>query len=88
MASSVSRIGGPRSWRARGPEAAGGGTPLASPRAADHAMGLELQLEELAEQRARAEVQGRSAEAARLSAEIAALQLELARTAEEAVGSP
>ncbi|MHB8505875.1 MAG: hypothetical protein ACYDEN_09180 [Acidimicrobiales bacterium] len=54
--------------------------------AADHAMGLELQLEELTEQRKRAEVQGRRDELPRLDGEIAALQLELARTAELAAG--
>jgi hypothetical protein len=48
----------------------------------DHAMGLELQLEELTEQRKRAEVQGRSGDAARLDAEIGAIQAELAATAE------
>lgn len=49
---------------------------------ADHAMGLELQLEELTEQRERAKVQGRSEDEQRLDAEIAALQAELAATAE------
>lgn len=56
----------------------------AATRAADHAMGLELQIEELEEQRARAEVQGRTEDAARLGDEIGELQLELARTAEAA----
>jgi hypothetical protein len=51
---------------------------------ADHAMGLELQLEELIEQQRRAVVQGRSADADRLAAEIAALQQELAAAAERA----
>lgn len=60
----------------------------AAVRAADHAMGLELQIEELQEQRARAEVQGRSDDAARLGEEMAALQTELARTAEDVAGSP
>lgn len=55
-------------------------------RAADHAMGLELQLEELTEQRTRAHVQGRHDDVAVLDDEIAALQLELARTAEAALG--
>ncbi len=59
--------------------------PPADLGAADHAMGLELQIEELAEQRARAEVQGRKADAAALGGEIAALQTELARAAEAAV---
>lgn len=45
-------------------------------------MGLELQLEELTEQRERALVQGRTEDAERLEAEAAALQAELAATAE------
>lgn len=55
-----------------------------SNREADHALGLELQLEELVEQAARAEVQGRHSDAQALQAEIAALQRELATTAERA----
>ncbi len=55
---------------------------MAEFRPADHAMGLELQLEELIEQRERARVQGRDDDAVRLDAEIAALQTELASTAE------
>ncbi len=51
-------------------------------RAADHAMGLELQLEELNEQRQRARVQGRWDDARRLEVEISELQGELAATAE------
>lgn len=51
-------------------------------RPADHAMGLELQLEELTEQRQRAVVQGREEEAARLQREIEAVVGELALTAE------
>jgi hypothetical protein len=58
---------------------------MADFRPADHAMGLELQLDELMEQRERARVQGRSADAARLEGEISALQAELALTAELAV---
>jgi hypothetical protein len=58
---------------------------MADFRPADHAMGLELQLDELIEQRERARVQGRPADAARLEGEIAALQAELALTAELAV---
>jgi hypothetical protein len=59
-------------------------------RPADHAMGLELQLEELIEQRERARVQGREEDARDLGAEINALQAELASTAERAAieGSP
>jgi hypothetical protein len=53
-------------------------------RPADHAMGLELQLEELIEQRERANVQGRTEDADRLALEISALQSELAATAERA----
>lgn len=59
----------------------------AGQRAADHAMGLELQLEELTEQRRRAEVQGRLDDAARLDTEITALHSELARTAEWAAAA-
>jgi len=55
---------------------------MTDPRLADHEMGLELQLVELEEQRRRAEVQGRSQDAARLTGEIEAVQLELAATAE------
>jgi hypothetical protein len=51
-------------------------------RLADHAMGLELQLEELTERQRRAVVQGRHDDAARLGAEIAGLHAELAATAE------
>ncbi len=45
-----------------------------------------MQLEELTEQRTRAYVQGRHDDLAALDGEIAALQLELARTAEAALG--
>jgi hypothetical protein len=51
-------------------------------RPSDHAMGLELQIEELVERRQRALVQGRSADAERLGVEIAALQEDLAATAD------
>lgn len=51
-------------------------------RPADHAMGLELQLEELREQQQRARVQGRASDVERLQAEIEELQTELAATAE------
>ena len=53
--------------------------------AVDHAMGVELQIEELMERRTRASVQGRTADAERLQREIAVLQAELAATAEHAV---
>jgi hypothetical protein len=55
---------------------------MADFRAADHAMGLELQLEELLEQQKRAVVQGRTDDADRLQGEIEQLQLELAETSE------
>jgi hypothetical protein len=48
-------------------------------------MGLELQIEELIEQRERARVQDRPADVARLEHEISALQAELALTAELAI---
>ncbi|MGI8753344.1 MAG: hypothetical protein ACR2MN_13710 [Acidimicrobiales bacterium] len=48
----------------------------------DHAMGLELQLEELTEQRERARVQHRYEELRRLDAEIVVLQTDLVETAE------
>lgn len=51
-------------------------------RPADHAMGLELQLEELREQQQRARVQGRVSDVERLQAEVEELQAELAATAE------
>ena len=57
---------------------------MAEFRPSDHAMGLELQLEELIEQRERARVQHRLEDVVRLGEEISALQLELARTAEQA----
>jgi hypothetical protein len=55
---------------------------MAEIRPADHAMGLELQIEELTEQRRRAQVQHRDEDAKRLSKEIEDLQAELAMTAE------
>jgi DNA-binding protein H-NS len=51
-------------------------------RPADHAMGLELQLEELREQQERARVQHRQADVERIQAEIDELQAELAATSE------
>ncbi len=53
---------------------------MTSARDGDHAMGLELQIEELVEQRARAMAQARHEDGAALEREIAALQLELAST--------
>lgn len=55
-------------------------------RPADHAMGLELQLEELRERQTRAVVQHRRDEAERLQSEIDELQAELAATAEMVCG--
>ena len=55
---------------------------MTDPRLEDHVVGLELQLVELVEQKQRAEVQGRPADAAELQAQIDALQLEMATSAE------
>ena len=57
-------------------------------RPADHAMGLELQLEELFEQQRRAMVQGRGPDAEQLQSEIEQLQSELAATSELVVREP
>jgi hypothetical protein len=57
-------------------------------RAADHAMGLELQIEELTEQRQRAITQRRDGDALFLGREIAKLQAELAATAEVVATQP
>ena len=54
--------------------------------AANHALGLELQIEELVEQRERARVQQRPDDEARLTEQISALQAELADAAERALG--
>ena len=51
---------------------------MAEFRPADHAMGLELQLEELIEQRERARVQGHDDDAVRLDTEIASSPDQLA----------
>lgn len=56
-------------------------------RDADHALGLELQIEELVEQRERARVQGRAEDASALDQEITALHLELAETSERCATS-
>jgi hypothetical protein len=55
---------------------------VTDPHLEDHAFGVELQLNELVERLARARVQGRSEDAARLQSEIEALQDDLARTSE------
>jgi hypothetical protein len=47
----------------------------------DHLVGVELQVVELVEQRERAEVQGRAAEATRLQGEIDSLYTDMAETA-------
>jgi hypothetical protein len=57
-------------------------------RAADHAMGLELQIEELTEQRQRALSQHRDTDAVFLAREITQLQAELALTAEVVATQP
>ncbi|GAC1317794.1 MAG: hypothetical protein NVSMB16_14230 [Acidimicrobiales bacterium] len=54
--------------------------------AANHALGLELQIEELVEQRERARVQRRPADEARLTEQITALQAELAEAADAVIG--
>jgi hypothetical protein len=57
---------------------------MIDPRDADHAVGLELQIEELVEQRQRAIVQHRPDDAAALEREITSLQSELADAVERA----
>jgi hypothetical protein len=54
---------------------------MIDPRPGDKALGLELQIVELVEQRKRAVVQGRSGDAAALQPEIDRLQAELASLA-------
>ena len=56
---------------------------MSNPRLEDHLVGLELQLVELVENKQRAVVQGRTADAEDLERQIAGLQLELATTAEQ-----
>lgn len=60
---------------------------MINPHDADHAVGLELQIEELVEQRTRAQVQGRPQDAGSIDAEIAGLYTELADTVERAASS-
>lgn len=78
-----------RTRQGRGVErsAAGYGQGMNDPSLEDHVVGLELQLVELVEQRERATVQDRPADAARIEREIATLQEEMARTA-EAIARP
>lgn len=52
------------------------------PRQGDHALGIELQLGELVEQRARALAQGNTVEVAELEAQIAGLWTELAEASD------
>ena len=52
------------------------------PRLEDHAIGVELQMTELVEQIARARVQGRLDQVAKLQPELTALQDDLATTAD------
>ena len=66
----------------------GRNTLVQDPRIADHAVGLELELGELVEQRERAVVQGRTDDAARLQRSIDQLQVELAQTAEALAEEP
>ena len=61
---------------------------MQDPRIADHAVGLELELGELVEQRERAVVQGRDTDAARLQRSIEQVQVELAQTAEALAEEP
>ncbi|MGI9118965.1 MAG: hypothetical protein ACR2G7_02355 [Acidimicrobiales bacterium] len=56
---------------------------MSDPRMEDHAVGVELQLTELVENRERALVQGRTERAQELLAEIEGLQAELAATADQ-----
>jgi hypothetical protein len=56
--------------------------------AADQAMGLELQLEEVVEQRERAVAQGFTDEVTQLSTEVAELHNQLADAAEVAASEP
>lgn len=60
---------------------------MSDPRLEDHAVGIELQIVELVEQRERARVQGDTDGVNRAQAEIDALQAELATTAEQIVES-
>lgn len=55
---------------------------MTDPRLEDHAIGVELQMNELVEQIERARVQGRPERVAELQPELEALQNELAETAE------
>ena len=58
---------------------------MTDPRLEDHAIGVELQINELVEQIERARVQGRMERVAELQPELEELQDELAATAEHIV---
>jgi hypothetical protein len=58
---------------------------MTDPRLEDHAIGVELQMTELAEKIERARVQGRTERVAELQPELEALQDELAETADHIV---
>ena len=59
---------------------------MTDPRLENHAVGIELQIVELVEQRERAIVQERHEDVARIQREIDALQQEMALTAEVIAG--
>ena len=59
---------------------------MTDPRLENHAVGVELQIVELVEQRERAAVQGRHEDVARIQQEIDALQQEMTLTAEVIAG--
>jgi len=59
---------------------------MTDPRLENHAVGVELQIVELVEQRERAAVQDRHEDVARIQREIDALQQEMALTAEVIAG--
>jgi hypothetical protein len=59
---------------------------MTDPRLENHAVGIELQIVELVEQRERAAIQERPEDVARIQREIDALQQEMTRTAEVIAG--
>jgi DNA-binding protein H-NS len=61
---------------------------MTDPRLENHAVGIELQIVELVEQRERALVQERHEDVARIQREIDALQQEMTLTAEVIAGAP
>ncbi|HSH61441.1 MAG TPA: hypothetical protein VK988_17720 [Acidimicrobiales bacterium] len=60
---------------------------MTDPRLENHAVGVELQIVELVEQRERAAVQGRHDDVAHMQREIDALQQEMTLTAEVIAGA-